>query len=78
MAHARTTPLQLVFQVAIGGGLAAVLYKSLYKSSAALAPPSLEEALEAETRNTTGIAWGIKQEPQVPARASPSQDAQHA
>lgn len=64
MAHARTTPLQTVLQVAIGGGLAALLYKSLYPSPPAPSPPSLEEALSQEIKHTSGVAWGLTPRPQ--------------
>lgn len=63
MAHARTTPLQTLLQVAIGGGLAVVLYKSLFPSPPRASPPSLEEALSQEIKHTSGVAWGLHPDP---------------
>lgn len=64
MAHAPTTPLQVILQVGAGVGCAAVLYNFLAKKPQ-LQPPAdeLEEqlkALDREAQVTSGRLWGLE------------------
>lgn len=67
MAYAKTTPAQVIAQLAIGAGVGSLAWYSvrreeptITKDSAKKAEISPAEALEAEARaTTTGKLWGL-------------------
>jgi hypothetical protein len=61
MAHARTTAGQVIAQLSIGAGIAAIYHAAFLKKSAPSPRADLLAELDQETtRVTSGDVWGLK------------------
>ena len=76
MAYAKTTPGQIIAQIAIGGALGTILWNSLKKDEPKFdleeEPPKIQiAALDEATRaNTSGKFWGLHKQSQSDQQSS--------
>ena len=64
MAATKTNPVHLIAQAAIGSGLCAILWASLFRDQKSTKPAdSVIAALDAEAAQSSAVQWGLKRAP---------------